>query len=67
MTYLGGDPTPAYNEPLKTLTNGPVVILWGQHGVSIGLTPEAALATADALRGCAEEAIKNRDQGATPA
>ncbi|HEX8570457.1 MAG TPA: hypothetical protein VF699_11115 [Caulobacteraceae bacterium] len=67
MTDIGGDATPAYDRPLKSLTNGPVVVLWGDQGVSIGLTPEAALATADALRDCAEEAMRNRDQGQSPA
>ena len=66
MANAGGDHTPAYDEPLKAITNGPMVVVWGGQGVTIGLTPEAALDSAAAITAAAQDPIRNRDQGQQP-
>jgi len=55
----------AIDEPLKASVNGPVVVVWGERGVSIGLTPEAVLDTLEPLREAAELAMRNRARGQT--
>jgi hypothetical protein len=67
MANPGGDHTAAYDEPLNATANGPVVVVWGEQGVDIGLTPEAALDSAAAITAAAQQALRNREDGQGPA
>ena len=51
------------NEPLRVMVNGPVVVVTGEMGVALGMSPEAVLESIEALRAGAEEALRNRQNG----
>ena len=49
--------------PFKVLVNGPVVVITGDMGVALGMSPEAVLDSIEAMRRGAEEALRNRRNG----
>ncbi|HEX8570456.1 MAG TPA: hypothetical protein VF699_11110 [Caulobacteraceae bacterium] len=60
----------AQSEPVSTpftvAVNGPVVVVTGEYGVAIGMSPEAVLESLEPLRAAAEEALANRENGIEP-
>lgn len=53
--------------PLEAMVNGPIVVITGEYGVALGMTPEAVLQSVEIMRTAAEEAIRNRERGEQPA
>ena len=56
----------AVTTPFTAMVNGPVVVITGEYGVALCMTPEAVLESVAAMQAAAEEALRNRDAGVQP-
>ena len=50
-------------KPFDAVANGPVVVVTGEMGVGLSMSPEAAVESAEAMTRAAEDARRNRDAG----